>query len=103
MTSSRQAQRFPFLYTFFSSFSQTEEEIKKLTLEENMTETKRTMHILTRGQPIQKISVIIPSFKTPLQIRFQVYLHLDKILVEPDAFQKILPLVSVILSTCFSL
>ena len=39
------------------NFLQTEDEIKRLTLEEDMNEVKRTVHILFRGQPIQKPAV----------------------------------------------
>jgi len=63
----------------FQASTKTEEEIKKLTLEENMTETKRCVHILSRGQHIQKNSV---------------YANLHKILLEPDAYHKVLPLVA---------
>lgn len=58
-----------------------------------MTETKRTMHILSRGQPIQKTSVLFLVYFA--LTNFQIYLNLDKILIEPDAFNKVLPLVSV--------
>lgn len=37
--------------------SQSEDEIKKLTLEDNLGEVKRSFHIISKGQQIQKYAV----------------------------------------------
>ncbi|CAK68135.1 unnamed protein product (macronuclear) [Paramecium tetraurelia] len=51
---------------------QSEDELKKLTLEEDLSECQRSIYILTKGQQLQKKAI---------------YSNLHKILKEPNAFE----------------
>ncbi|KAL4481575.1 hypothetical protein ABPG74_007664 [Tetrahymena malaccensis] len=66
----------------YKQSTKTEEELKRLTLEEDLGETKRSFQILTKGQHLQK---------------WAIYSRLHRILQEQDAFQILFPIISVIL------
>ena len=68
-----------FLYDNDSRNStKTEEELKKLTLEEDLSELKRAQIILAKGQQLQKGAI---------------YSSLHRILLEPDAIPALLPII----------
>ncbi|EAR93915.2 hypothetical protein TTHERM_00222320 (macronuclear) [Tetrahymena thermophila SB210] len=63
----------------YKQSTKTEEELKRLTLEEDLGETKRSFQILTKGQHLQK---------------WAIYSRLHRILQEQDAFQILFPIIS---------
>lgn len=68
-----------FLYDNESRTStKTEEELRKLTLEEDLSEVRRAHLILSRGQQLQKGAI---------------YSTLNRVLLEPDAFALLLPVI----------
>ncbi|CAD8212825.1 unnamed protein product [Paramecium octaurelia] len=56
----------------YKTSTKSEEELKKLTLEEDLSECQRSIYILTKGQQLQKKAI---------------YSNLHKILKEPNAFE----------------
>ncbi|CAD8188071.1 unnamed protein product [Paramecium pentaurelia] len=56
----------------YKTSTKSEDELKKLTLEEDLSECQRSYHILTKGQQLQKRAI---------------YQNLHRILKEPNAFE----------------
>lgn len=73
---------------------QSEEEIKRFTLEDDLSELKRSLFILNKGQQIQKHAVNAPSLYIQLII-FKIYTNLHRILLENGAFEKLAPIIQV--------
>jgi serine/threonine-protein phosphatase 4 regulatory subunit 4 len=56
----------------------TEEELKKLSTDENLSELDKGIHLLWKGYEIQKKSIIQ---------------HLDRYMQEPDSNAKLVPII----------
>lgn len=61
-----------------NSKMKTEEELKKLSTDENLSELDKGIHLLWKGYEIQKKSIIQ---------------HLDRYMQEPDSNAKLVPII----------
>lgn len=61
-----------------NSKMKTEEELKKLSTDENLSELDKGIHLLWKGYEIQKKSIIQ---------------HLDRYMQEPDSNTKLVPII----------